>query len=180
MPPDNLPQPAQTENAAMDAGVAAPDVVAPDVVMRAIREQVRRSLDQPGQPAGVPAREPAAGPSAASASTGRTWRELRHKLYLASEHHAVRELPFESSAPVVGRLLVAFRNAWNNVACKWHVRRLLIQQNAYNLDLLQTLQALTALAQQQEERLAALEAELAALRGNAEPPNPPDDERPAP
>jgi hypothetical protein len=140
----------------------------PDAVMRAIRDQVRASLDVTGAPLAALAEG-----RRAVAASGRAWRDLRHKLYLASEHHAVRELPFESSTPVVGRLIVALRTVWNNVACKWHVRKLLIQQNAYNLDVLQTLQSLAALAQQQEERIAALEAELAALRA-------PDDAPPAP
>jgi hypothetical protein len=135
--------------------------------MRTIREQVRRSLDL----AQVEAAQPSG--HAQPHATGRAWRDLRHKLYLASEHHAVRELPFESPTPVVGRLIVALRTAWNNVACKWHVRKLLYQQNAYNLDVLQALQSLAALAQQQEERIAALESELAALRA-------PDDAPPAP
>ena len=157
MSPDTLPQkPIQPE----------PDAVmpAPDAVMRAIRDQVRASLGEGTAPTAAPE---------TPASSSRAWRDLRHKLYLASEHHAVQELPFESPTPVIGRLVVAFRTAWNNVACKWHVRKLLIQQNAYNLDVLQALQSLAALAQRQEERIAALEAELAALRA-------PDDAPPAP
>ena len=59
--------------------------------------------------------------------------------------------PFRSDAPVIGPLIVWFRNAWNQVATKWFVLPLVEQQNAYNSALLQALEQ----AVQDRERLAA-------------------------
>ncbi len=59
--------------------------------------------------------------------------------------------PFHSDVPVIGPLIVWFRNAWNQVATKWFVLPLVEQQNAYNSALLQALEQ----AVQDRERLAA-------------------------
>ena len=44
----------------------------------------------------------------------------------------LEELPFTSTVPVLGRLIVWFRTAWNNIASRWYVRHLLLQQNEFN------------------------------------------------
>lgn len=44
----------------------------------------------------------------------------------------VRERPFTSTTPIIGPLLVRFREVWNSVATKWYVRPLLQQQNSFN------------------------------------------------
>lgn len=44
----------------------------------------------------------------------------------------VRERPFTSNMPIIGPLLVRFRELWNSVAAKWYVRPLLQQQNSFN------------------------------------------------
>ncbi len=44
----------------------------------------------------------------------------------------VSERLFASNTPIIGPLLVRFREAWNNVATKWYVRSLLQQQNSFN------------------------------------------------
>lgn len=44
----------------------------------------------------------------------------------------LEEKPFSSSVPVVGGLIVAFRNTWNSVAAKWYIRPIIDQQNQYN------------------------------------------------
>lgn len=48
------------------------------------------------------------------------------------EKSQVRERPFTSDTPLIGPLLVRFREAWNSVATKWYVRPLLQQQNSFN------------------------------------------------
>ncbi len=48
------------------------------------------------------------------------------------EKSQVRERPFTSTTPIIGPLLVRFREAWNSVATKWYVRPLLQQQNSFN------------------------------------------------
>ena len=44
----------------------------------------------------------------------------------------VRESPFTSQVPILGRWIAAFRNLWNSVATKWYVRPLLSQQVKFN------------------------------------------------
>ncbi len=44
----------------------------------------------------------------------------------------VREVPFESGVPVLGKLIVALRNFWNWMSTKWYVRGLLQQQVEFN------------------------------------------------
>jgi len=63
--------------------------------------------------------------------------------------------PFHSDAPVIGPLIVWFRNAWNQVAAKWFVLPMVEQQNAYNSILLQALEQ----ALQDRERLAEMVVE---------------------
>ena len=106
---------------------AAPDVAAE---MHRIRGQIRQQ--RPTAPA-VPK---------TYATTSIDWTEIQDKLRQAKEKWNVRELPFESPIPIIGPLIAAFRSAWNSVAAKWHVRRILIQQNAYNLVIYQLLEGL--------------------------------------
>lgn len=49
-----------------------------------------------------------------------------------AEKSQVVERPFASNAPLVGPLIVRFREAWNSMSTKWYVRPMLAQQNAYN------------------------------------------------
>lgn len=44
----------------------------------------------------------------------------------------VREVPFASGVPVLGKLVVAMRNLWNWMSTKWYVRGLLQQQVEFN------------------------------------------------
>jgi hypothetical protein len=91
------------------------------------------------------------------------WRELRRLLREASERWRVKELPFESSLPLIGRLLVTFRTAWNSVACKWHVRRILLQQNDYNLTVFQLLQDMFEVSERLERSNRVLSDQVNAL-----------------
>ena len=52
---------------------------------------------------------------------------------IKSERWVLEEKPFTSSVPVVGGLIVGFRNAWNSVAAKWYIRRIAQQQTRFNL-----------------------------------------------
>lgn len=44
----------------------------------------------------------------------------------------IQERPFASKVPIVGALIVRFRELWNSVATKWYVRPLIEQQNEIN------------------------------------------------
>lgn len=48
------------------------------------------------------------------------------------ERWQLKEIPFTSSVPVVGPIIIAIRNLWNSVAAKWYVRPIIEQQNDYN------------------------------------------------
>ena len=58
--------------------------------------------------------------------------EYTEKEKKQKDHWDLREEQFTSSVPIVGGLIVGFRNAWNYVATKWYVRSIVQQQNQYN------------------------------------------------
>ena len=68
----------------------------------------------------------------------------------------VEERPFVSRVPLLGRLIVSFRELWNRVSAKWYVRLLTEQQNEVNRRLL------LEIARTQEE-LAMVQEILASL-----------------
>ena len=90
----------------------------------------------------------------------------------------IREQPFISKAPVIGRLIVLIRNAWNWMSTKWYVRPLIQQISNFNftvvrafhdVDMEQRVQAarvaeMDTLIRQQAAEIEALRLELAALR----------------
>ena len=59
-------------------------------------------------------------------------QEQDDRLVQLEAQAVVEERPFTSNTPIIGFLIVRFREAWNSVAAKWHVRPLLQQQNAFN------------------------------------------------
>jgi len=65
----------------------------------------------------------------------------------------VREQPFTSDKPFIGRLIVVFRETWNSVAAKWYVRPMLQQQNRFNATLVEVLQEMNRRLEQLEEWL---------------------------
>jgi hypothetical protein len=44
----------------------------------------------------------------------------------------IRERPFTSKVPVLGRWIVTFRNLWHSVSTKWYIRPMLFQQVQFN------------------------------------------------
>lgn len=52
-------------------------------------------------------------------------RELQDKAH-------IKERPFVSHLPIIGRFVAFFRETWNSVATKWYVRPMLHQQNIFN------------------------------------------------
>jgi hypothetical protein len=51
----------------------------------------------------------------------------------------IREQPFRSNVPVVGRWIAAFRQKWNRVSTEWYVKPMIRQQSAFNTLLLDAL-----------------------------------------
>jgi GT2 family glycosyltransferase len=52
----------------------------------------------------------------------------------------VIERPFTSSVPLLGRFIARFRDIWNNIAARWYVRGLLVQQLEINRRLVLTVE----------------------------------------
>ena len=133
-----------------------PAAVDPAAEMRRIRNQIRgqqtvTKLSQRAERGGTAAR-----------------MRLRHDLQIARRTRQVKELPFESPTPVIGGLISGFRTLWNSVACKWHVRRILGQQNEYNRVVYELLsqmagqiEALHVALQEQDALIIELEERLA-------------------
>ncbi len=73
------------------------------------------------------------------------------------EKSQVKEQPFVSETPLIGPLLVRFREAWNSVSAKWFVRAILQQQNEFNALLVSRLHDI-------DERLIAQDHDTTLLR----------------
>jgi GT2 family glycosyltransferase len=44
----------------------------------------------------------------------------------------IREQPFRSNTPMIGRWIAAFRQQWNRISTEWYVRPMIRQQSAFN------------------------------------------------
>lgn len=111
------------------------------------------SPEQPPPSAAPPAPEPAAPAAAMPADLARLLDELRNLWQ-------VREHPFVSNVPVLGPLIVRFRQAWNSVSTRWYVSPLIEQQSQVNWRLMEANRLLA-------EELARTRQELAQARQNA-------------
>ncbi|MBN1484466.1 MAG: methyltransferase domain-containing protein [Chloroflexia bacterium] len=58
--------------------------------------------------------------------------QFRRRLGELHTRHLIREQPFSSGLPLVGRLIAWFRERWNRVSTKWYVQPMLAQQNQFN------------------------------------------------
>ncbi len=68
--------------------------------------------------------------------------QLQQHLSEAAALYQIQEQPFQSHIPLLGRLIVWFRERWNRVAAKWYVRPLIQQQVHFNAAVVRTLQDL--------------------------------------
>ncbi|WP_420629578.1 hypothetical protein [Candidatus Leptofilum sp.] len=72
----------------------------------------------------------------------------------------LQERPFASNVPLLGPLIVAFRNAWNWMSTKWYVLPIIQQQAEINRKLLLTVNELAQRQELDAQRIAQLEAHL--------------------
>ena len=79
-------------------------------------------------------------------------------------HSQIQEKPFSSHIPLIGPIIVCFRNLWNQVATKWYVLPLVQQQNAFNRKTVVYLQAMERIQQEFDERLIALDRDQVQLQ----------------
>jgi hypothetical protein len=78
-------------------------------------------------------------------STDRTLSPLR-TLQAAQLLAEIRDQPFHSNVPVIGRWIAAFRQQWNRVSTEWYVKPMIRQQSHFNTLLL------TAFMQSRQEQ----------------------------
>ena len=84
-------------------------------------------------------------------------------LELLSENQTIQEQPFTSHVPMVGRLIVAFRDLWNSMAAKWYVRPMAQQQSLFNAQLVNYLRTVEQRLQGQSMDIAENIDELTIL-----------------
>jgi GT2 family glycosyltransferase len=75
----------------------------------------------------------------------------------------VTERPFTSPVPLLGPFIALFRDMWNNVAARWYVRGLLVQQLEINRRLVFTVEMNNRLIQDLNRDVILLRRELARL-----------------
>lgn len=73
----------------------------------------------------------------------------------------VVERPFVSTVPFLGPLIAGFRTAWNNMAARWYVRGLLVQQLKINQRLVLSVEMHNRLIQDLNNEIISLRQELA-------------------
>jgi len=81
----------------------------------------------------------------------------------------VREPPFTSSVPVLGPLFARFREAWLNVAARWYIRGLLVQQLEINRRLVFAAEMNNRLIQDLNRDVVSLYRSIARLRAEHDP-----------
>jgi O-antigen chain-terminating methyltransferase len=124
--------------------------------MQEIRRKVREQKQEgPTEPRKVPGTAVVVRPrrlDEAIAGLARTAQEINGRWQ-------VKELPFDSHVPLIGPLIARFREAWNSVACKWHVRRILEQQVQFN----RSVAEMTTCVQTLADELSAIDHSIRAL-----------------
>jgi GT2 family glycosyltransferase len=75
----------------------------------------------------------------------------------------VTERPFTSSVPLLGPFIARFRDIWNNVAARWYVRGLLVQQLEINRRLVLTVEMNTRLVEDLNREVVLLSQHVARL-----------------
>lgn len=75
----------------------------------------------------------------------------------------IKERPFTSQTPLVGPIIVKLRTWFNSISTKWYVRALLVQQNEFNKQIVQTVDQQTQWLIMQDHEKAELTHEVARL-----------------
>ena len=78
----------------------------------------------------------------------------------------IREQPFRSDVPIIGRFIAWFRATWNSVSARWYVLPLLRQQNAFNALLVSYLREAEMQLDDMDRRLVDLDRDHTSLTRN--------------
>ena len=89
---------------------------------------------------------------------GAPLERLRAELHSRWE---IKEQPFRSDAPLVGKGIVAFRQAWNNISTRWYVLPLLHQQMDFNSSVANSVTAQMGTTQQLLKSIDAQQRDIA-------------------
>lgn len=123
-------------------------------------QEIRRKVREQRQKKAPETRQvPASGALVSEQRLGVVIDELARAVQEVNLRWEVQESPFVSQTPLVGPVIAAFRQAWNSVACKWHVRRILEQQVQFNRSVAALALALEALGYE----LKAIDRSIGAL-----------------
>jgi glycogen synthase len=142
----------------------------PQLDQEAIRQRVRAQLAQRLAAGGYGPDPRSFGPASLQHAPAPTAKvsvrgaaELDRELAILTASQTVHETAFQSSAPVIGRVIVMTRRAWNWMSTNWYVRPIVAQQNRINR---QATTVMSAMAQQQEldeQRISDLQARVTEL-----------------
>jgi hypothetical protein len=75
----------------------------------------------------------------------------------------IKEQPFASDKPIIGRLIVFIREKWNSVAARWYVRPMLHQQNLFNQAATRMIQELLERSDELDRRVIGSDQDLTLL-----------------
>ena len=79
----------------------------------------------------------------------------------------LQDYQFHSKVPLLGAFIAGLRRAVYNVAARWGVQYVIVQQNEVNAQLIAQLQVLETRLQEYEERLIEQDRDLAMLARTA-------------
>ena len=132
-------------------------------VAEAMQEIRRRVRGQRQGKAPEPRKAPASGVLVSQERLGEAMDEVARAAHEVNLRWEVQESPFVSQIPLIGPVIVGFREAWNSVASKWHVRRILQQQVQFNSSVAELALRLEVLGDQLNYELKAVDHSMRAL-----------------
>jgi SAM-dependent methyltransferase len=127
-------------------------------------QQIRRKVRAQRQgKAPEPRKAPTSGVLVSQERLGEAMDEVARAAHEVNLRWEVQESPFVSHVPLIGPVIAGFREAWNSVASKWHVRRILQQQVQFNRSVAQLALRLEVLGRHVDYELKAIDHSMRAL-----------------
>jgi hypothetical protein len=84
--------------------------------------------------------------------------------------HRLEEAKFQSDAPLVGPLIVAFRRVWNWMSTKWYVIPLIQQQSRLNSKMVVLMMQMIEWQAQKDQQIVALKDRISLLESQVQEP----------
>lgn len=89
--------------------------------------------------------------------------EFSHALIELIDTATLQETEFKSNAPVIGSLIVKFRQLWNWMSTRWYVLPLIHQQTDVNMQAALLFLEITQIQEESARRIIQLEAHIKLL-----------------